>query len=214
VRLIVIRHGETPNNIEDRFTGQSDVPLSLAGELQIEALGSYLATEQFDALVSSDLQRARATALAIARYHKLVVEEDAQLRELSLGKWEGLTVAEVQAHDPVTLKNWRADPSRFAPEGGETLIQFRARIVSALERWIARYPYGTVAWVAHAGLIGVLICHVLEIDLNRRWQFHHENASVTEIRFEQGRTSLVRLNETSFLHYVKRNSELLSTVTL
>ncbi len=179
MRLIVIRHGETPNNVEERFTGQSDVPLSPVGEQQVLALGAYLATKPLDALVSSDLQRARATALAIAQYHSVPLEEDPLLRELSLGKWEGMTVAEVQMRDPDTLRRWRADPSTSAPEGGETLLAFRARIVRALDRWYSRYPDGTVAWVAHAGLIGVLLCHVLEIDLNRRWQFHHENASIT-----------------------------------
>jgi broad specificity phosphatase PhoE len=200
VRLIVARHGETFNNVEDRFTGQSDVPLSSTGERQALALGAYLAGERLDVIVSSDLQRALITAQAVARYHALPVEEDSRLRELSLGKWEGKTPAEVQVTEPDALLRWRADPSTSAPEGGETLIQFRARIVYALDDWYGRYPDGTVLWVAHAGLIGVLVCHMLGIDLNRRWQFHHDNASVTELRINGPRVSLVRLNETAFLH--------------
>jgi probable phosphoglycerate mutase len=199
VRLIVVRHGETFNNVEDRFTGQSDVPLSPIGERQALAVGAYLATDRLDAIVSSDLQRARLTAQAIAKYHQLAVEEDPQLRELSLGQWEGRTPAEVQAAEPDALMRWRADPSTSAPAGGETLLQFRDRIVSSLDRWYERYPDGTVLWVAHAGLIGVLICHLLGVDLNRRWQFHHDNASVTELLIRPPRVSLVRLNETAFL---------------
>lgn len=199
MRLIVVRHGETFNNAEDRFTGQSDVPLSPLGERQALAVGAYLATDRFDAIVSSDLQRARLTARAIAKYHQLSVEEDPQLRELSLGQWEGRTPAEVQAVEADALMRWRADPSTSAPAGGETLIQFRDRIASALDHWHSRYPDGTVLWVAHAGLIGVLVCHLLGIDLNRRWQFHHDNASVTELLIRPSRVSLVRLNETAFL---------------
>lgn len=199
MRLIVARHGETFNNVEDRFTGQSDVPLSPIGERQALALGAYLAGDHLDVIVSSDLQRARITARAIARYHDLPVEEDPRLRELSLGKWEGMTPTEVQVNEPDALLRWRADPSSSAPAGGETLIQFRARIVDALDNWYGRYPDGTVLWVAHAGLIGVLVCHMLGIDLNRRWQFHHDNASVTELRINGPRVSLVRLNETAFL---------------
>jgi broad specificity phosphatase PhoE len=199
VRLIVVRHGETFNNAEDRFTGQSDVPLSPIGERQALALGAYLASDHLDVIVSSDLQRARITAQAVARYHGLTVEEDPQIRELSLGKWEGMTPGEVQVNESDALMRWRADPSTFAPEGGETLIQFRARIVHALDYWSSLYSDGTVVWVAHGGLIGVLLCHILEINLNRRWQFHHDNASVTELRISGPRVSLVRLNETAFL---------------
>ena len=73
MRLIVVRHGATFNNAEDRFTGQSDVPLSPIGERQALSVGAYLATDHLDVIVSSDLQRARITAQAVARYHGLTV---------------------------------------------------------------------------------------------------------------------------------------------
>ena len=76
MRLIVVRHGETLYNLEDRLTGQSDIPLSSLGERQATLVGTFLATEQVDVVVSSDLQRARKTAMAIAAHHDLLVEED------------------------------------------------------------------------------------------------------------------------------------------
>jgi probable phosphoglycerate mutase len=199
VRLIVIRHGETPYNVEDRLTGQSDIPLSNLGEQQAFAVAAYLSTEQLDVIVSSDLQRARATAMAVAQYHELTLQEDPLLRELSLGQWEGRTMAEIEASEPDLVQRRLADPFTSAPEGGETLLQFRDRIARALENWYRYHPESTVVWVTHAGVIGVLICHVLEIDLKRRWQFHHDNASVTELSVVGPRISLVRLNETAFL---------------
>lgn len=207
MRLIVVRHGETSYNAEDRFTGQADIPLSALGERQAHLVGAYLATERFDAIVSSDLQRARITALAIASHHHNPIQEDAQLRELGLGKWEGMLKTEVEASDAETLRLWRSNPSLYAPEGGETLVTMRTRIKRALDHWYMRYPQGTVAWVVHAGLIGVLICHVLDIDLNRRWQFHHDNASVTELLIDGPRISLGRLNETAFLWQHLRESQ-------
>jgi probable phosphoglycerate mutase len=199
VRLIVIRHGETLYNVEDRLTGQSDIPLSSLGEQQALAVAAYLSTEQLDVIVSSNLQRTRATAMAIAQYHESTVQEDPLLRELSLGQWEGRTMAEIEASEPDLMQRRLTDPLTFTPEGGETLLQFRDRIVRALENWYRYHPDGTVVWVTHAGVIGVLICHVLEIDLRRRWQFHHNNASVTELSIVGSRISLVRLNETAFL---------------
>ncbi|GCE14752.1 histidine phosphatase family protein [Tengunoibacter tsumagoiensis] len=199
MRLIIIRHGETIYNATERLTGQRDIPLTPLGEQQALTVGAYLANDQPDAIVSSDLQRARLTAAAIARYHELPVEVDPRLRELSLGRWEGSTFHDVQREEPEQYQLWREDPSTNAPMGGETLLQFRDRVVASLDEWYARYPEGTVIWVAHAGLIGVLICHILAIDLNRRGQFHHDNASLTELRILPPRYSLVRLNETAFL---------------
>ena len=199
MRLIVIRHGETTYNVEDRLTGQSDIALSHLGEQQANAVAAYLATEKLDVIVSSDLQRARKTAQAIAHYHGLAVEEDPLLREWSLGEWEGRTMAEIRVSEPDLVQRRIADPFNYAPEGGETLLQFRDRVVLALDRWSTRYPDSTVVWVAHAGVIGTLVCHVLEIDLKRRWQIRHDNASVTELSIVGSRVTLVRLNETAFL---------------
>ncbi len=99
MRLIVVRHGETLYNVQSRYTGQSDIPLSALGEQQAAALGKRLAAEPLAAIAASDLQRARVTAQAIARYHKLPVQEDVDLREISFGTWEGATYDEIVARD-------------------------------------------------------------------------------------------------------------------
>ena len=95
MRLIVVRHGRTPFNVEGRFTGQLDIPLDELGERQAEALGRRLSETRLDAVVSSDLGRARATAQAIAYHHSLPVEgrggEDVDLGGSALGRWEGST---------------------------------------------------------------------------------------------------------------------------
>jgi alpha-ribazole phosphatase len=194
-----VRHGETQYNVQRRYTGQSDVPLSLLGERQATLLGEYLAGEDLDVIVSSDLQRTRATAQAIARQHTLPVYEDADLREIAMGAWEGHTFAEVVAADPELVVRWRSDPSLYAPPGGETLPRMRDRIVRARKHWQGRYPEGTVLWVAHGGLIGVLLCYLLDINLNRRWQFHHDNASISEFYLDGDLASITRLNEVAHL---------------
>ena len=200
MRLIVVRHGETFYNMEDRLTGQADIPLSPLGKRQVVRVGAYLAAEKLDCIGSSDLQRARATAHAIAAHHELPVQEDRDIREISLGNWEGMSAREIAATEPELMAKWRANSSLFAPSGGETLIQLHTRIVRALDRWYARYPEGNVVWVAHGGMIGVLVCHLLDIDINRRRQFHFANASVSEFLYGSERMRIFRLNETAFLH--------------
>jgi alpha-ribazole phosphatase len=199
VRLIVVRHGETLYNVQGRFTGQADVPLSALGVKQAAALGKHLATETLGAIVASDLQRARATAQAIASYHKLPVEEDADLREITFGVWEGATYAEILARDADLVECWQADPTIHAPPGGETVIQLHRRVMRALERWRARYSQETVLWAVHGGVIEVLLCHLLAVDLKCRWQFRHDNASITEIDLSCEGATVIRLNETAYL---------------
>jgi probable phosphoglycerate mutase len=131
MRLLLVRHGVTENNIEARFTGQSDVSLSPLGERQAEALGLRLASERLDAVISSDLRRALTTAEAIVRYSRLPMSVDQDLREISLGEWEGLTYAEVLERDPVHAAQWQSDSLHVAPPGGETTYQFRDRLVRA-----------------------------------------------------------------------------------
>jgi broad specificity phosphatase PhoE len=185
--------------MEDRLTGQADVPLSPLGERQAVRVGAYLAGEKLDCIVSSDLQRARVTALAIAAHHDLPVEEDPDIREIALGDWEGKLSSEIALIEPEMMEKWRANSALFAPVGGETLLQLHKRVARALDRWYARYPDGSIVWVAHGGLIGVLICHLLKIDVNRRRQFHLDNASVSEFLYDSEHMRIFRLNETAFL---------------
>jgi broad specificity phosphatase PhoE len=200
MRLILVRHGETVYNAQARFTGQSDVPLSVLGRRQTAVLGECLATKCLDVIVTSDLERTRVMAETIASYHALPIWEDIDLRELALGEWEGYTYNEVLTRDAVLVAQWQVDPATYAPPGGETVAQLRNRCTRALRRWQTRFPEVSVLWVTHGGLIGVLLCHLLKIDLNRRWQFRHDNASISEIQLSSDRRTIARLSETAHLH--------------
>ncbi len=185
MRLLLIRHGSTLDNEQGRLTGQADVPLSPLGERQVALLGERLANETLDIIVTSDLQRARATGAAIAHYHQIPVYEDAAIREISLGAWEGVTLAELLKRDAEAITRWQNEPLNVKPPGGETITQLHDRVVPALEFWYANYPDSTVVWVTHGGVIRVLLCHLLNADLNSWEQFKRENASITEVRLGQ-----------------------------
>lgn len=199
MRLFLVRHGVTLNNQQARYTGQADVALSALGERQAAMVGKRLAEEPLDVIVASDLQRARATAEAIAGHHAQPVYEDAALREIAFGAWEGATFAEVLARDEALVSLWRTDPINNAPHGGETVSQVRDRVVDALKRWQSQYPEASVVWVTHGGVIGITICHVLGIDLNSRWKFRCDTASITEIDLGRDYAILMRMNDTAHL---------------
>jgi broad specificity phosphatase PhoE len=207
MRLLLVRHGATANNLEERFTGQSDIPLSPLGQQQAECAAEALAAQRFDAIVTSDLRRAHATATAIVRRHSQPLIIDTDLREMSMGAWEGATLAEIELRDPAGLARWHAHPVDEAPPGGETVLACRDRLVGALERWRGAYPGGTVLWVTHGGAIGVLVCHLLGIDLARRWQIRRDNAAITELEVGDGYAIVHRLNEMAHLQDLGNDAE-------
>ncbi len=202
MRLLLVRHGLTLSNVQGRYTGQSDVPLTDVGERQAEAVGRRLASENLDAIVSSDLSRARNTARAIAHYHHLPIHEDPDLREVSLGEWEGLTYREVSTLYREMVKQRRENPDFPAP-GGESFLHVRDRVARARIRWQSHYPDATVVWVTHAGVIEVAICLFLGIDLRHRRQFRHSNASITEFDLRSDDAIFVSLNSTDHLLQLK-----------
>jgi alpha-ribazole phosphatase len=199
MRLILVRHGATANNAEGRFTGHTDVSLSALGLRQAEAVASALATVPLSLIVSSDLARARQTAELIASRTGATLELDANLREIGMGAWEGLTYADIQREYPDAWAKWQEESAVLAPPGGETLHAMLARAGVALARCQQAYPDRHVLWVTHGGLIGALICQLLGIGLEHRRQLRRDNAAISELHLDGPLTILTRLNETSHL---------------
>lgn len=200
MRLLVARHGLTQHNSEFRFTGQIDAPLSPLGERQADALAERLAQKRFDAIVSSDLLRARETAERIARRGGQAVIFDPDLREISMGAWEGHSVNDVLRDWPDLFERVERDPlGEASPPEGESWARFGARVLGALARWRARYPQGDVLWVAHGGVVSVLLLHALGLSYERRMQFSRGNTSLFEFDYRPTGVVILRANDTSHL---------------
>jgi alpha-ribazole phosphatase len=199
-RLLLARHGETAWNAARRYQGQTDVPLNRSGRHQAEALAQRLSAEKIDAIYTSDLQRARETAQAIAAFHDLPIQADPRLREIAFGDWEGLTSEEIKKQDPKSLTAWYDDPLQASSPGGETLNQVARRAGAALAEIIAHYPLKTVLIVAHGGILRVLLCLALEISPTAYWRFQFGLASLSEVSVSDSGATLNILNDTAHLH--------------
>lgn len=198
-RLIAIRHGQTAWNVALRIQGQLDIPLDEHGRWQAERVAHALAGEGVDAIYSSDLERAAATAAAVARSSGARLVTDPALRERAFGAFEGLTFAQIEQRWPEAAARWRRREADFGPGGGETLESFYARCVGAAERLAARHPGQTVVLVAHGGVLDCLYRAATRIALGapRTWQLG--NASINRLlRSEQGLV-LVGWNDTAHL---------------
>lgn len=154
--FVFIRHGETDWNRQQRFQGQIDVPLNDMGLAQAERLRQRLAAEPADRLVCSDLLRTRQTAAPLAQAWGTEAWPDAGLREQSFGVLEGLDVPTIQRQHPALWADWLQHRGDFALPGGESLLQFHARVMAAVAALARAHAGCTVAVVTHGGVLDML----------------------------------------------------------
>lgn len=155
-RFVFIRHGETDWNRQQRFQGQIDVPLNAVGLAQAERLRQRLAAEAADVLVCSDLLRTRQTAEPLSLSWRLPALPDAGLREQSFGVLEGLDVPTIKQRHPDLWAHWLVHRGDFALPGGESLVQFHARVQEAVDRLARLHAGRTVVAVTHGGVLDML----------------------------------------------------------
>ncbi len=148
--ICLVRHGETDWNYTRRYQGWTDIPLNAVGLEQAEVVARAIGNERWDAIVSSPLARAKATADAIAQALGIdEIEEDGDLRERGYGEAEGLTLEEREA-------KWQgADWPGLEP--WETMA---ARAMGAIDRIVGRHAGERVLVVCHGGLINAVLTAV------------------------------------------------------
>lgn len=199
-RILAIRHGETDWNVGTRIQGQLDVGLNDKGRWQARRVAAAVAEDGLAFIYASDLARAHDTALAIGVATGLPVHAERGLRERAFGRFEGETWSDIETRWPKESARWRARDLEFAPEGGETLRAFYARVVEAAERLAAAHPGQVIALVAHGGVMDCLYRAAARIDLAapRTWQLG--NAAVNRLLYtpESG-FGLVGWSDTSHL---------------
>jgi probable phosphoglycerate mutase len=163
-RLYLIRHGSTPLTAEDRFSGAAGVDLSDEGRDQVHRLAERLRGEPLRAVYSSPLSRTRETAEIVAGPHRLVPVDRDGLREISHGRWEGLTRREVEQRFAGEYAAWEADPFTFAPEGGESGLSVLARALPVVRDVVGAHAGECVAVVSHKATLRILLSSLLGFD--------------------------------------------------
>ncbi len=175
-RLVLLRHGQTEYNANNRMQGQLDTDLSDLGREQASAAAEVLAKRQPLLIVSSDLRRALDTANALGERSGVPVGVDTRLRETHLGDWQGMTHLEVDAAAPGARLAWR-DDARWAPHGGESRVDVASRSLPVVDELITHVDeWGTdeagggsdrpVVLVAHGGLIAALTAALLDLPVD------------------------------------------------
>ncbi len=199
-RIIAIRHGETAWNVDARIQGQLDIDLNDNGHWQAQRVGEALATEPITAVYSSDLSRAHSTAQHISKTTGVPVIPHQGLRERSFGMFEGKTFDEIHATWPDHAQNWRKRmPEWQPPEGGESLLELRARVTRTLQELAAKHPGEQIVVVAHGGVLDALyrVATGQEVNSPRTWEL--PNGAINRLLWTAQGFTLVGWSDTSHL---------------
>jgi broad specificity phosphatase PhoE len=164
-QLLLIRHAETDS--AGTFCGHSDPPINARGRVQIEALLQTLQQHEIDAVYSSDLRRAHATAEAIATFFSAPLRVTSNLREIDFGDWESLTWEQIEQRTPGHAQRWVAESPRLTAPHGEDFAVFRARVLREFDTLAATNRNAAV--VTHAGVLRIIMTHRCGVSDEQAW---------------------------------------------
>jgi len=198
--LLLVRHGNTKGNSAARFWGHTDVELNATGTAQAERLADRLAGEKIDSIYCSTLRRASATAKIIASRHQIEVATCPELLETNFGRVEGLTFNEIGHRYPELVSAWPTREPSFRFPGGESVNDLNQRVVKFYDLLKKHTPEETVLVVAHSGVLRLLLCHLLQIDIWHWRQLRIDLASLSIVETNSQGATLHLLNDTSHLH--------------
>lgn len=204
VRIILIRHGETTWNIEGRYQGQEDTPLSTRGLEQGRLLAQGLKDVPLDICISSPLQRSYQTCKFCADLHNLPVATDARLTEINHGDWEGVLAPDIAKAYPVEFEQWHTAPHlvQMPGKGGECLEDVRRRVRVAFDEYAQKYEGKTVLVAAHDAVNKAIICDLLGLGMEHFWQIKQDNTCINVLEYNKGTWRLVLLNSVNHMGFL------------
>jgi alpha-ribazole phosphatase len=165
MNLYMVRHGQTADSRENRFSGSSDPPLTMVGEAMVQAFAEAYASLTWDAIYTSPMLRARQTADPLCRRTGVQATLEDGLKEIDYGEWEGLKQVEVKQRWPEAFEYWADDVASRGTPGGETAFHVAARAMRVVEAIRARHQKGNVLLVSHKATLRVITCALLGLDV-------------------------------------------------
>ncbi|MBQ9367721.1 MAG: histidine phosphatase family protein [Victivallales bacterium] len=195
--MFAIRHGQSVANQTNVIQGQTSTPLSELGLKQAAALGRRLVNVRFDAVYSSDLERAMQTARFAAPYMEPI--PCVELREWNLGIFQGLTRAQVEERYPVEWESFLNGAPDFRIPDGESSIEVHERVVGFLKRLETEVSGGRILVVSHCGAIRSMLKHILGME--NAWPIRPQltNTAISRFICKEGLWQLVTWNDTAHL---------------
>ena len=201
MRLLLVRHAESLGNIEKRWQGHADFPLSPRGIAQAERAARRLQPLPVSAIYSSSSSRALQTAQIIGSLMGLELRPEDDLREYDVGSLSGAFIHDIKERYPSVHRRLVGmyDEGTTVP-GEEGQPAFRARVHRALWRIIDAHPGEHVVVVSHRGPFTAFLLDWLDLKPGKRPPFEFSNASLSEVDVENvGSVTIQSLNDTCHL---------------
>jgi broad specificity phosphatase PhoE len=180
-RVVLVRHAAVAE--AGSFLGQRDVALSPVGRRQLRCLGPKLSKYEIQAIYSSDLQRARSTAVAAARKLGLDVQIRKGLREMRFGSWEGLSWRQIVRRFPGLARRWQQRFPYQVVAGAERFEQFSRRVRRVLRDIVSRNIGRCVLVVTHAGVIRAVLASALGIPGRNAFRLAQGSCAVNVVEY-------------------------------
>ncbi len=196
-RLILLRHGVTQWNLQYRFQGQADIPLTDLGRQQARRAHQLLQEYSVDVIYSSDLSRALETAQIALGDREIPITTLKELRETNFGQWEGLTTGEIREKFPELMELHDKDPYNTILPDGECRRFMYERATRKVDELATLHRGQTIVIAAHEGPLAAVVCYYLGLDfIPERRKYRMDNASFHIMeRINDGPFRLVRMAE-------------------
>ena len=181
--IILVRHGQTDENVSGKISGQGPAPLNARGRQQAEATAGVLKDLGVDRILTSPVLRARQTADILAEHLQVETEDVDDLREVEYGDWEGKHFRDIRS-DPIAQQVFN-DPIKAVFPNGEGLQNVQQRGVRVIESTRQRYPQGVIILVSHGDVIRTSLAHYLGMAFNDYRRLNLDNGAISVLeRFE------------------------------
>ncbi len=193
ISIYLVRHGETEWNRLGRLQSNQDSPLTAFGVQQAKELRLLLAEIRFVKAFVSPLKRAVDTLGIILQGRCVETEILADLREIELGSWEGVTKEEARRDNPDQYEHFWRSPNKFGMEGAETFQMLQGRTVRAIESIFSNACSGNYLLVSHWIAIKVIMAYYLAIPIENLPDLEDpDNGAILRLTKKQGRINVDR----------------------
>ncbi|MCL5985983.1 MAG: histidine phosphatase family protein [Actinobacteria bacterium] len=200
MKLILVRHGETTWNKEERFRGRKNILLNDRGILQAKLAAEFLSRYEVDLIFSSPMQRALQTAGEIRGDRDIEIIVDEGIADMDFGQWEGMKVSEVKEKYPELFTVWISTPHMCQIPEGESFQMVLDRSLKTVGKIKKLRDVETVLVITHRVVTKLLLCHYLGLDLTRFWDIRQDSTAINMITFKnEDGYSVDLINETCHL---------------
>lgn len=176
----LLRHGDVEGG--RKYRGQLDDPLSELGWKQLRTTTAN--KQNWQQIITSPLKRCAEFANELAKTHSLPLQAEAEFKEISFGLWEGKTADELLEKEADKIKKYWNDPVNFTPPQGENLLIFEKRIINAWGNIINEFQGKHVLLISHAGVMRMILCHILGMPLTELFKLDVALAKASRIQIE------------------------------